>query len=97
MEKRYGYDKLKPCGHFGYFRPLVAAYELATADKTTVQERIALFQAMSRVHMFLSLIVSAGFNASNKSSDYYISKGMCLRCSIGLPSITEELDCNCNN
>lgn len=80
-------DKLNRVG-IGYFRPLVAA-TLATANKTTAKERIALFKAIERF-IFLSFRVG-GFNASYKSSDYYNNASDILQGSISLSSVTENL------
>lgn len=80
-------DRLNRVG-IGYFRPLVAA-ALATANRTTAKDRIALFQAIERF-IFLSFRVG-GFNASYKSSDYYNKARDILRSGISLSSVTEDL------
>ena len=67
---------------------LVAAV-LATANRTTADDRIELFQAIERFN-FLSFRVG-GFNASYKSSDYYNKARGILRGSIALSSVAEDL------
>ena len=80
-------DKLNRVG-IGYFRPLVVA-ALATANRTTAIERIALFQAIERF-IFLSFRVG-GFNASYKSSDYYNKARDILRGNTTIILVTEDL------
>ncbi|MEL1135060.1 DUF4268 domain-containing protein [Desulfitobacterium sp. THU1] len=80
-------DRLNRVG-IGYFRPLVAV-ALVTADKTTPEERIGLFNAIERF-VFLSFRVG-GFNASYKSSDYYNKARDILWGGITLAQVTEDL------
>lgn len=87
MTQREWIDKLNRIG-IGYFRPLVAA-ALATANKTTVKERIAFFQAIERF-IFLCFRVG-GLNASYKSSDYYNRARNLMQGNIALASISENL------
>lgn len=80
-------EKLNRIG-IGYFRPLVTAI-LATAEKSTVEERIELLRTIERF-VFLSFRVG-GFNSSYKSSDYYNKARDILRGNLDLQSITEDL------
>ena len=73
----------------GYFRPLVVSV-LASANRTSVNDRIALFQAIERF-IFLSFRVG-GFNASYKSSDYYNKAREIFRGSIELSLVTEDMN-----
>ena len=85
-------DKLNRLG-IGYFRPLVVSV-LATAEKTTVKERVELLQAVERF-IFLSFRMG-GFNASYKSSDYYNKAREILRGSTNPSSVTEDLNSTVN-
>lgn len=81
-------DKLNRVG-IGYFRPLVVAV-LATANRTSANERINLFKAVERF-IFLSFRMG-GFNASYKSSDYYNKARDILQGTIELSAVTDDLN-----
>ncbi|MDR1378551.1 MAG: DUF262 domain-containing HNH endonuclease family protein [Synergistaceae bacterium] len=89
-EEKVWIDKLNRVG-IGHFRPLVATV-LATANSTTVAERIALFQEIERF-LFISFRVG-GFNASYKSSYYYNKARDIMRGNTTLPSIVSDLTAN---
>jgi len=87
-EEKVWIDKLNRVG-IGYFRPLVVSV-LASTNRTSVQDRVALFQAVERF-IFLSFRVG-GFNASYKSSDYYNKAREIFRGSIELTLVIEDLN-----
>lgn len=86
-------DKLNRVG-IGYFRPLLVAV-LATANRTSENERINLLQAIERF-IFLSFRMG-GFNASYKSSDYYNKARDILSGTIEISAITDDLNNTVNS
>jgi uncharacterized protein with ParB-like and HNH nuclease domain len=86
-------DKLNRVG-IGHFRPLVVA-AIATEDSTTLEERIALYQAIERF-IFVSFRIG-GFQANYQSSVYYNKSRDVLNNNVSLVLIAEELNDTVNN
>ena len=80
-------DKLNRIS-IGVLRPLLVAI-LASADKTTAQERIKAFEALER---FIFIAFRMGnFNTSYKSSDYLVRARDLLLGATSLPMITDDI------